>query len=248
MMKDDNTYEVDKRSPIPVYYQIAEFLRHQIQRGVFNPGDALPPEPELAARFGVSRMTVRRAIAELASQGLVYTQRGKGTFVARPRLDSVVFELDNFYEEMKQKKIPVSSKILEVRIVRGGKEAEKLGIPSQTRCLFLRVVVLAGEEPLVYERKHVVYTKKKPIVEAEIRDPSLTNLVATHTEKLPMRSKRVLQVSVANEEEADVLGVAPGTPVFLVEQVLYDAEGKPVGWGKSVYRGDRYKITSYEGW
>ncbi len=246
-MKDDS-YEVDKNSVIPVYYQIAEIFRRQIQKGILNPGDALPPEHELAARYGVSRMTVRRAIAELAARGLVYTQRGKGTFVARPRLDSVVFELDNFYEEMRQKKIPVSSQILEVRVVRGGKEAEKLGIPPETRCLYLRLLVLAGEEPLVYERKHVVYAKQKPIVEAEIKDPSLSNLVATHAEKLPVRSKRVLQVSVANEEEAGVLGVAVGTPVFLVEQVLYDAEGRPVGWGKSVYRGDRYKITSYNGW
>lgn len=82
MVQDDIV--IDKQSVIPIYYQLFKYFEKRIRSGDYKPGDALPTEIEIAERFGISRMTVRRAIAELANLGMVYTQKGKGTFVAKP--------------------------------------------------------------------------------------------------------------------------------------------------------------------
>jgi hypothetical protein len=92
------------------------------------------------------------------------------------------------------------------------------------------------------------FRKASPILESELKDPSLSTLAAAHSDTIPSSSKKVLMVSNATEEEAKVLGISPDTPVFLLIQTIYNAESKIIAWGKSLYRGDRYKLTTYEGW
>jgi len=240
---------IDKKSIIPIYYQLFKYFEKQIREGQLQPGDALPTEMEIAERFGISRMTVRRAISELVAAGMVYTQKGKGTFVARPHLDKVVFNLNNFYHDIEQKGMKPHAELLEARIIKADEKlAEKLGIAVNTRCLYFRVVVKADGEPLVYEVKYTVYIKQSPILESQLKDPSLSRLAAEHSNRIPSSSKKVLMASKATEEEAKVLGISPGMPVFFMSQTIYDEDCKIIAWGKSIYRGDRYKLVSYEGW
>lgn len=245
-MKDEI---VDKNSIIPIYYQLFKYFEKQIRSGRLQPGDALPTEMEIAARYDISRMTVRRAISELTSAGMVYTQKGKGTFVARPRLDSVVFNLNNFFDEIKQKGMNPHAELLEARIIKADEKlAQRLGIEVNTRCLYFRIVITADGEPLAYETKYTIYSKQTPILESQLIDPLLSRLAAAHSDSIPSSSKKVLMVSKATEEEAEVLGVTPGLPVFFMSQTIYDADSKSIAWGKTIYRGDRYKLTSYDGW
>ncbi len=240
---------MDKKSVIPIYYQLRKYFESQIRSGQLKPGDALPTEMEIANLFNISRMTVRRAISELVSSGMVYTQKGKGTFVARPRLDKVVFNLNNFYEEIKQKGMVPHAEVLETRITKADEKlAKKLGIAVNTKCLYFGIVISANGEPIAYETKYTVYTKKTPIIESQLKDPLFSRLAEAHSDRSPSSSKKVLMASTATEEEAKVLDIKPGAPVFFMVQHIYDAEGKKIAWGKSVYRGDRYKLTSYEGW
>jgi GntR family transcriptional regulator len=246
---NDGPKTIDKNSAIPAYYQLAKIFEGKICRGELPPGSALPPEHSIAARYDISRMTVRQAIAELASAGLVYTRKGRGTFVAKPAIDNMAFELGDFYTEIRKRGLSPAVRLLQANIVKAVPElAAKLAVSPGTRCLFYRFILSAEGEHLAYETKFVVYTRQKPFLEAELKDPSLSSLVAAHSDKMPVTSKRVLQAALVTPEEAAVLGVPAATPVFLVEQTLYDLDRKPVGWGKSVYRGDRCKLTSYEGW
>lgn len=241
---------IDKNSVIPIYYQLAKLLEGQIRSGDLKPGEALPTEMEISARFEISRMTVRRAIAELVAAGMVYTQQGKGTFVASPKLDNIRFELNNFDADVNQRGLHASTRLLEAKIIRADDQLkEKFDIESDNaRFLYFRTVVSAEDEPLAYEKKYTIYSKSKPILESELKDPSLPGLIATHSGYMPVSAKKVLQVAAASQEEASVLGIALNTPVFLIEQTIYDPELKPVGWSISFYRGDRYKLTGYDGW
>ena len=245
MMKNS----VNKASVIPIYYQIAQYFHNLIGQNKLLPGQAIPTENEICMMFGVSRMTVRRAISELVAEGMVYAQKGKGTFVSKPRLDNDGFNLNDFYKEMIQKGMQPQTKLLEVKIVKADDVlAEKLKIEHNTRCLFFRILITANDEPLVYEVKYTVYEKQKPILESELKDPSLSNLAAMHTDSLPSTSKRTLMVATTTEEEARILGVQADMPVFLMEQFIFDFNKRPIAWGKSIFRGDRYKLTSYDGW
>lgn len=241
---------IDKNSVIPIYYQLAKFLENQIRQGKFQPGEALPTEMELAERFQISRMTVRKAIGELVAKGMVYTKQGKGTFVSAPKLDDVVFELDAFIKGAEERGLSFQTTLLEAKIVRADAQlkAKFQTDDDSLRFLYFVMVLTAEGEPLAYERKYTIYTKRKPILETELQEPSLTKIVSQHTDQMPISSKKVLQVSVATEKEAAILQIAPGAPVFVLEQTLYNSEGKPIGWSKSVYRGDRYQLTAYDGW
>lgn len=247
---DFNNEKINKNSIIPIYYQLAKIFERDILAGKMKPGDILPPEHEIASKYMISRMTVRRAISELIAAGLAYSQKGKGTFVARPRLDdNIAFELNDFYEEMQKRSMKPSARLLNVKIVRANATlAEKLQIPLETRCLYFSLVLSADNEPLVYDNKYVIYSKQKPILENELKDPSLSKLAAATSERFPIISRRVLHAATVREEEASILGVPLNSPVFMVEETIYDTDKKPVGWGKSIYRGDRYKLTSYNGW
>lgn len=245
----NQTNKLDKNSVIPVYYQLAKLLERDILQGNYKPGEVLPAENEFASRYGISRMTVRRAISELVMAGMVYTEKGKGTFVAKPKLDDVEFELNDFQREIPRKGMKTGIKLLEARIVRADDElSQKLEVPKNTKCIHFRLIVTANDEPLVYENKYIIFTKQNPILEQELKDPSLSNLAKLHADRLPTTSKRILHAAIVTDEEAAVLKVRPNTPVFLVKQTIYDNNKKPIGWGTSVYRGDRYKLTSYTGW
>lgn len=241
---------IDKNSVIPIYYQLYKLIEDQIRRGELKPGESLPTEHEISSHFEISRMTVRRAIAELVTAGMVYAQQGRGTFVATPKLDNIVFELNDFNQEIKQRGLNYKTTLLEAKIIKADKDLrEKLQTGEEyKRFLYFRTVLSAEEERLSYEVKYTIYCKSKPILESELQDPSLPGLIATHTEYVPMSAKKVLQVAACTQEEAAILGIAPNSPVFLIEQTIYDQELKPVGWSKAVYRGDRYKLTSYDGW
>lgn len=241
---------IDKNSVIPIYYQLFKLIEEQIRRGDLKPGESLPTEHEISSRFEISRMTVRRAIAELVSAGMVYAQQGKGTFVATPKLDNIIFELNDFNQEIKKRGLNYKNTILEAKIIRVDDDLRaKFQVGEEhKRLLYFRTVLSAEDERISYEVKYTIYSKSKPILESEIIDPSLPGLVAAHTECLPMSAKKVLQVAACTKEEAAILGIALNSPVFLIKQTIYDQELRPVGWSKAVYRGDRYKLTSYDGW
>lgn len=241
-------YVLDKSSAIPVYYQLAKMIEKDILAGNFKQGELIPAEHDFASTLGISRMTVRRAISELIAAGMVYSEKGKGTFVAKPKLDEVEFELEQFDEEIPKKGMNKNIKLLEAKIVKADEIlAEKLSLALHTKCLHFRLLVSVNDEPLAYENKYIIFEKQSPILEKELKDPSLSNL-ANINGQLPTRSKKVYRATVVTENEATLLKVSLYTPVLLVEQTLYDNANKPIGWSQSIYRGDRYRLTSYTGW
>lgn len=240
--------KINKSSVIPVYYQLARILERSIRLGQLKSGESLPAENKIASICGISRMTVRRAISELVDLRLVSPQKGKGTFVTGYELDHTVFEFYDFFKEMRRRGKKPSSELVNVKIIKAGEKiAEKLDIPLNTKTLAIKLVLKADGYPMAYEEKYIVYEKQNPIIESEIRDPSLPSLVSSHLHKLPVNSCRILHVTIIDEQVAILLNTKPHTPAFLVEQILYDKDNVPIGWGKSIYRGDKYKLVSYDG-
>jgi len=240
---------IDKKSVIPIYYQIAKLFEKKIFSGVLKPEEKLPPENKIADIFDISRMTVRKALSELINANMIYSEKGKGTFVAKPKLDNTVFELKNFKEELKNRGMNPQTKLLNVKIIRADKDlALKLDIDKDKKCLDFSSIISANNEPLIYESKYIVYSKHKPILENEIQDPSLSNIAMAHGDSFPIMSKKLLNVSKAIKKHAELLNIKIDAPVFVIEQFLYDSSNNPIGWGKSICRGDKFKFTSYSGW
>src|SRR5436305_14643133 len=93
---------LERSNPLPLYYQLKEVLKQQIQAGHLAPHTAIPSEPELVAQYHVSRATVRQALTELVHEGLLYRQHGRGTFVCEPRVQQDLSVLTSFSEELRR--------------------------------------------------------------------------------------------------------------------------------------------------
>ena len=103
---------LDKQSPIPMYVQIEDYLKNQILQGDFVIGVAIPSERELTDTFGVSRMTVRQSITNLVNEGLLYREKGRGTYVATPKIEQPLSGLTSFTEDMLSRGMKPSNKLI----------------------------------------------------------------------------------------------------------------------------------------
>src|SRR6266567_1330544 len=145
------TVIVDRRSVVPLYYQIQQGLSEQIRSGQLKPGELMPSEQEIAARLGVSRMTARQALKSLCSRGLAFSQRGKGTFVSRMKLEKNFRQLLSFSEEMKDRGSQPRSKVLAFeRIHPEDDVVEALHLNPSEEVIFLRTAYLHNGEPVEF--------------------------------------------------------------------------------------------------
>ncbi len=239
---------LDKSSFTPIYHQLFKHFEGLILAGELVPGDMLPTEMEFSRQLGISRMTVRRVIRELAAAGMVYTIKGKGTFVAEPQLDEITFSLNQRFEDLGYEG-PISTQLLECRIIKTDRRlSRRLRVEEGAHCLFCRMVTRAGRIPLVYKSYYTIYTKRAPLIENQLREMSLTSIASRHSESVPSRTKRVLMASSARRDESGILDIEHDSPVFFMTETIYDRDNQVIAWGKWVFSGKHYRFLSYSGW
>src|SRR6266700_702665 len=116
---------LERSNPLPLYYQLKQVLWQQITAGPLAPHTAIPSEPELVARYRVSRATVRQALTELVHEGLLYRQHGKGTFVCEPLVQQSLSELTSFTEAMRRGGKRPGGLLLVSELVRGSENVRE---------------------------------------------------------------------------------------------------------------------------
>lgn len=235
---------LDKNSPIPLYYQLAELIRERVRSGALRPGDQLPSERELGEQAGISRMTARQALASLLREGVLVVRHGVGTFVAEPKLTYDALNLLGFTEETVRHGGVVGSRVLEQAVV--------LPPPAVATALELapgeqvvRVVRLrsSGETPLLLETSCIPAALCPGLEREDLEAQSLYALLELRYGLRLGRARQTLEATVANEYERGLFGVRPGTPMLLLEGVVsLAASARPVQFFTAVYRGDRLRF------
>lgn len=227
---------------IPVYFRLEKFLRDQILTGGLKPGDAIPPESQLAQQFSTSRMTVRQALSRLVFEGLIVRHRGRGSFVAEPRLEHTKMFL-SFEEEMRVRGSRTSHKLLDMRTIPAeGKVAESLALPEGTPITFLQRQRLVDGQVAGYEIRHLPHHIGDALTQDEIHNQPLVPAVERILGRPRTRLSLRVTASVVRREEAQILETKVGAPVLVRENIWYlDPEG-PIQYGKSIFRGDRYQM------
>ncbi len=240
-----NEKKINPKDYTPAYYQLAQILREKIMGGELRPGDRIPSEEELGTEYGLSRMTVRRAISTLSEEGLLRGERGRGTFVVEPRVDGGLFLIPDFHTEMRNRGFSTRVRLLGVKAVKaGGVPAEKLGIRRGRKVLYLERVLEGNGEPLVFDRKYILYDKAQPLLEEELGLGSTADLFPGGSGLKPVRAELNLTATVLSAREAELLASRKGAPAFCMEQLLYAANDLRVVWGWMIYRGDRFSFAS----
>jgi DNA-binding GntR family transcriptional regulator len=236
-----------RRSHEPAYLHIANAIADEIGAGVYRSGDQLPTEPQLRTQFGVSPMTVRRAINILLDRGLVTTTQGKGTFVRSLDMAEAIFRLQDITDLWTD---DVSSDVLllEARIIPADQQvAAILERSPGDPVVYMRRLVKRKGVPLIYQLEHVVYDERRPLVEAQLRITSLEGLLSSaHAQGMPSGRLTIEAVSLG-AEAADILGLAEGSPAFCLESLFSDFEGHPVSWGRFLCRADQFRLTTHIG-
>ncbi|TDC41904.1 GntR family transcriptional regulator [Micromonospora sp. KC213] len=223
----------------PRYYAIEQALRARIAE--LAPNDPLPSEAELSQEFGVSRMTARAAVTRLVSEGLVYRQSGRGTFVAAPPTRRRADSLIRFSQEMRRQGRQPSSQVVEV-VRRGATPAEtgRLRLPRNAGVIAIHRVRLADQTPVAVE--HAVFPGKlAPLLDMDLANGSLHEALVT-LGHVPTLGHATLSAANAGTTEAQLLRVETGAALLVERRLILDQDGKPLELTESRYVGDRYAL------
>ncbi|MDQ3460275.1 MAG: GntR family transcriptional regulator [Deinococcota bacterium] len=237
-------FAVDKTSPTPAYLQLKNGLAGAIMGGSIRAGEALPSERELADSLALSRMTVRRALEELAAAGLVERRHGSGTYALARRLEQSVDRVLGFTDEARLLGFTPGSRLLEaVRIEADAQAAAALELePGE---LILRVTRLrtADGEPLAIQESHLCPAALALPLAALERSGSLYQTLAQSCGLKPHHARQVVSARMPTPAEARRLGLARGVPLLAIMRVTFDGDNRPFEYARSAYRGDKYGLA-----
>lgn len=228
----------------PAYLTIANAVIDRIAGGVYRPGDQLPTESQLRDEFGVSPMTVRRAVNILLDRGLVTTTQGKGTFVRALDLEGAVFRLQELTDRwtaggsVEVRLLEASIRPVDERVV------QVLGGGADDVVVFLRRLLLRDGEPLAYQTEYVAYDPTRPLIEAQLQITSLDGLLQSGADEGLLSGELSIQAVSLDAEASALLGVPLGAPAFRLEHVFEETVGRPVSWGWFLCRADQFRLST----
>lgn len=231
---------LDSDSRQPLYRQVQGAIRDAIASRVLKPDDALPPEREMAESFAVSRITIRKAISGLVSEGVLDTHHGSGNFV-RSKLEKNFAQLTSFTEEMASRGMTASSSwIGRSEGTVGPEEALTLRASPGTGVYRFKRLRLADEEPMSIEYTTIL-AECLPSIDAV--EHSLYAAL-NKTGNRPVRALQRLSALILNREQASLLGAKAGDAGLLVERVGFNRKGLAIEFSQSWYRGDTYDFVA----
>lgn len=238
---------IDKQAHEPAYLQLVNILRHNVATGVLRPGDQLPSESQLCERYGVSPMTVRRAINLLVDQGVVVAEQGRGTFVKSVAMGAASFQLAEL-QTLLSDPDRTNVRLLETRIITADERiARKLAIPIGQRTIYIRRLLRMDNEPVLYHREYLIYDPTRPIVESEMEVTALQRLFSGAGETILKRGDLSVEATILTDEEARLLCAPQPLAAFCLEHLFYDFDDKPISWGWFIGRADRLRFTTQVG-
>ena len=236
---------VDRGSHTPYYLQLKEALTDGIERGEWGPGDLIPSEAELGKTFGVSRTVVRQALNEMTYDGLVVRQKGKGTFVAQPKISSrgLVQSLEGFYGDMAERGVPVLTQVLEQTLEPAdGDVAANLELEAMAPVVKLIRLRFVEEEPIVLVRSYLPYEMCRDVIQADFEQVSLYAFLEQECGLTIGRGWRRIEATAADEDAAGHLGVEVGSPLIRLKSVSYTPGDAPLEYFDALFRGDRSRF------
>lgn len=228
---------------LPAYLHIAESIAERIGNGEYRIGDQLPTEAELRQEFGVSPMTVRRAINILLDRQLVTTTQGKGTFVRSLELGEAAFRLEPITAVLDDESVEVS--LLEARILPADtKVAGTLRLAEGARTICMRRLVTRHGVPLMYQVEQFIYDESRPVVEAQLEVTLLKDLLRSSPgDSMPSGELAIEAVSL-DQEEAAILDAPEGSPAFCLDHTFCNFDGRPLSWGRLLCRADQFRLQT----
>jgi GntR family transcriptional regulator len=223
--------------------QISHWLTEMIQKGRYAVNDKLPSESKLAELFRVNRNTVRQAIADLVTKGIIQKRNGVGSFVIGRTVQPVKYTLQHissFTDDMIQMGISPKTRLLSKSVIEAPADvAEKLMLGKERLVILTERLRLGNRIPLVIERSYLPHKEYKTILKMRLTG-SLYHLLTKKFHVELHRSIQTFRATLISNEDARLLGVPPHSPGIFLESVIYDSKNIPVEVLHAFHRGDKY--------
>jgi DNA-binding GntR family transcriptional regulator len=231
---------VDRNSPVPLYFQVAQHLERLIESGELPPGTMLENEVDLADQLGLSRPTMRRAIEYLVDRGLLVRRRGIGTRIVHSKVKRPV-ELTSLYDDLAKTGRHPHTRVLSFAVEPASEViAHALGISVGTDVYAIERLRYADDEPLALLRNHVP-ADLVTLTGEELETHGLYDVLRASGITLRIASQTI-GARVATAAEARMLGETRGAPLLTMTRTAYDDHGRAVEHGDHVYRARLYSF------
>jgi GntR family transcriptional regulator len=231
-------------APVPKYHRVKETVLARIADGTWPPGALLPAEPDLCQEFGVSRITVRKAISDLVHQGKIQTVQGKGTFVAMPKVgERFVQRAFGIYEDMERRGLRLSTEVLRQEVISAPEEVRAhLGLrPGDRVHVIVRLRSIEGEKILI-STTYIPEALCPGLVHEDLSTGSLFRLLRDRYGIKIGRGERSLEAVAADQWQAHKLDLALASPLLRLDSKAYLPDGRIFEYSQTFQRGDRARV------
>jgi len=219
---------LNKTEGVALYVQVRETLRDQIKTGILELGQKLPSEDELAAQFGVSRMTARQGIADLTDEGLVYRRRGIGTFVAQFHVERDHNKLTDFFETARAEGFEAEIKLLSREVVPAKLMiANELALQENEPVIRIQTLRLANDVPVTIYDEYVPYKLRHELLTEDLQSRTAWQILE-QSGLVIRRAVQKIEARVADEQIARLLNVEVDSPILFKNRIIYADDGTPV--------------------
>jgi len=233
--------DLDRRSPIPVYIQISDAIRAKIQSGKLFPDSVLPPSEQICGELGITRMTLRQAYTVLAREGLLDSQRGRGTFVRRSKMERTLGQMVGFSEEMRACGKKPSSKMLSYERTDPSEPArEFLGQGPVYRIERLR---LADAIPMAIEEVEIPVRLCPDLQDFDLTKKSLYQVLDEVYRVRFAHCDQIVSATLPNGRQRKLLDIGAKVALLNVTRRSFTKSDEAVSYGITQYRGDLYTAS-----
>lgn len=232
---------LNRESGVPLYMQIRESIREEILKGKFNQGQQISPENDLAEQYGVSRLTVRQGLEGLMNDGIIYKERGVGTFVSRSSVQANYSRLTSFTRDVIDQGKSPSSKLLDIETCTDRTDIQlKTDLPLGTSFYCIHRVRLVDSQPVAIQHSYVPQDiSPKNLEQYDWSTQSLFNLMETDG-IIAKSAIEKISACLVDERHSEHLDLALGEPLIYIERITYGQKGTPIEYVEMYNRPDRY--------
>ncbi len=234
---------LDASKKTPLYRQLYFNLRNEIKEGRLKPGEQLPSERKIAAYYGISRLTVTKALKYLTREGYLKSHPGKGRFV-NSGINSNRHPFCSFSEQMRALGKKTASKVLQKTILKADEAlADRLEIPPGAEAVFIKRLRLADGEPVALDLSYLPYDACSRVDHVDLKEHSLYDVLEHKLGLKLQRARQTFNARLATPEEREILALQDPAAVLEIERTTFDDKGQVIEYVKMIYRGDRYTCS-----
>ncbi|MBP1993865.1 GntR family transcriptional regulator [Paenibacillus eucommiae] len=232
---------IDKNNPLSLYHQLKQILLNKIEAGEWKVRDKLPSEAELCEQYEVSRITARRALAELEHEGVIERKSGKGTFVKFSGINQELFRFYSFTDEVKRRGFTPSSAVLAMETITPEEEVRlALKLNEEDKVYLIKRLRMANNEKIVVDRSYLPCKLFAGLDQFDFGQVSLYETLKGHYHIAPNIAEEVIDAILIHKEEADLLEIKKNSPGLLIKRITYFNE-LPIEFNYRVVNRDKYK-------